>query len=242
MQVIEIYALVCPDTMQIRYIGKSKNSRRRFHEHVYRSRNEKRFDNTHLHRWMRKLRAEGKTPLLKILEVVTVATWVERERHWIAAYGLETLCNMNAGGFEPPDATGRIASEETRKKSSASRTGVTIWVDGKVHPMTGKAHPSKGIKRSADFCTKRRQYAITNNPMKRGYFSDAQVAMLKAMSEGNKKPIAQLDDQGTTIRIWEGAQKATKALGLAAGAVARVCKGEYQHTKGYRFSYVESEE
>lgn len=90
----DIYALCDPDTGEVRYIGKAKNTKRRFAQHM----RERRRDYP-LYRWIEKLRSEGKTPIVKILEAAT--DWREAEKRLIAQYQGKRLLNVAAGGDEP---------------------------------------------------------------------------------------------------------------------------------------------
>lgn len=232
---IEIYGLVCPIENRVRYVGKSKNAEKRFYQHLYRSRNDKHFDNTHLHRWLKKIQRENLKPVLRILEVCDTETWIEREKHWIAFYGLETLCNMNEGGFQPPDATGRVLSEETKKQLSKQRKGKKLWTDGKVHPMKGKTHPSKGKSIHTEESRKKLSEAkLKNNPMRGKHLSDEHK---KAISDFASKKVVEIDSVGNVIKEFSSIKNAQDFYGLYAGSVTRVCNGEYKQVKGHRFQY-----
>jgi group I intron endonuclease len=233
---VQIYGLIDPTTEQVRYVGKSQDAERRFYQHKYRSNNEKHFENTHLHRWLRKLSREGLTPGLVILEVVEDNYWVEREKHWIAHYGLENLCNMNAGGFEPPSPLGREKSEETRQKLSKAKRGVSIWSEERPHPATGKPSPCRGMKRSRDFKEKARIAKLgSNNPR---YNKPQSPQNAVALLAETRKPVALIDENGKTLQTYVSQTEAAKALGVSSAAVSRVCSGEYKQTHGYRFRCV----
>lgn len=93
----EIYGLFDPDTDQLRYVGKAKNSAKRLSRH---------FQEKTLHRpvnrWVLKLVEAGKFPVLRVLETVPYEVWEEAERRWIAHYRQTCdLLNLADGGAIP---------------------------------------------------------------------------------------------------------------------------------------------
>jgi hypothetical protein len=71
-----VYALLDPDTLAVRYVGCSRNIVRRHRSHGSAS---------SAMWWHRDLRAQGKYPILRTLEVVWCVAdeWREVERRWI---------------------------------------------------------------------------------------------------------------------------------------------------------------
>jgi len=99
-QETSIYALLCPDTRAVRYIGKANDPARRLKTHIRDARRRR----TPVYLWLRRLHAEGKAPILEIIETCPPADWPARERHWIETYrqredGL--MLNRAEGGDEP---------------------------------------------------------------------------------------------------------------------------------------------
>ncbi len=89
-----IYALCEPDGEIVRYVGKTKDMKKRMAGH----RNEKR--TTRKCRWLAKLSREGQKPVVRELEKVPDDVWEEGEQKWIAhfrALGCD-LCNHTDGG------------------------------------------------------------------------------------------------------------------------------------------------
>lgn len=129
-----IYALVDPETNEVRYIGKANNPQERYKRHL--RKDEDHFHKTH---WINKLRSQGLKPTLQILEEVPYAHWGERERYWIAFYRAQgcQLTNLAEGG------KGGNPGPETRAKIAA-------WHIGRPSPTKGvKRGPSplRGVKR-----------------------------------------------------------------------------------------------
>lgn len=95
--IAEIYALLEPDTGDIRYIGKANDSLKRFKRHM---RDRVRRDYP-LYRWINKLVREGREPDMIVLEVTE--DWRSAERRLIEvsrARGCRLL-NVAEGGDDP---------------------------------------------------------------------------------------------------------------------------------------------
>src|SRR5258708_6488621 len=105
-----IYALLDPETNEIRYIGKADDPQKRFSRHLWER------DDTHKQRWIRDLRSRGLKPLLQIIEEIPFALWQERECYWIAFYRTQGchLTNSAIGGW------GGVHSPETLAEICAS--------------------------------------------------------------------------------------------------------------------------
>lgn len=122
-----IYALECPTTGEIRYVGKSNNPKNRYYEHL------RERGNSYKCNWIQSLIKNGLKPELIIIEVVNSDIWKERECYWINYYKENNikLTNSTLGG----DDFGTIGlrfgkdnpfynkkhSEESRKKIRESR-------------------------------------------------------------------------------------------------------------------------
>jgi hypothetical protein len=97
--VVYIYALVCPESNQVRYIGKSINPTKRLGAHVS-SAVRFAYDH-HTARWIRKLAASGLKPCVEVLQALEVGQdWRSAERMWIAKAKEQgwPITNTTAGG------------------------------------------------------------------------------------------------------------------------------------------------
>lgn len=116
-----IYALLCPLSNQIRYIGKSKNPRMRLRHHLKEVRKQDwKVSPNYRQAWIHGLLSQGLKPTLLILEEIDETEWQSKEIYWISYYKKLGLPLVNStdggdGGLNP--------SEETRQKQSYHKKG-----------------------------------------------------------------------------------------------------------------------
>jgi len=143
-----IYALVCPKSGGIRYIGKSIRPKERLQNHM----NEK--SNCHRSHWLASLKRDRLRPSIEILEVVSdQSSWQERERHWIAhGYALGwDLTNNTCGGDGVvnlhPDSRERIRTAWIgRKHRPESIIKIGEASKGRTHTTQWKSDMSEKMK------------------------------------------------------------------------------------------------
>lgn len=162
MKTAFIYALKCPNSGAVRYIGKSNNPKGRLSNHL------RAFERERNHRacWIRSLHTTNQKPLVEILDEVPFEHWQQWEVAYIEFFR-ETGCdlvNSTAGGEGAHGLSdesrarfsvariGKRASIETRKKQSASRMGIKFTPEhcenlslsrrGKKNPGFGKKGPN----------------------------------------------------------------------------------------------------
>ena len=231
---VYIYALKCPKTNVIKYIGKSHVPKRRYIEHLSKSRSDK-CKSIPLYEWINELLSSNLKPVLEILEECESEIWKKKEKEWIAKFGLSNLLNVNDGGIDPPNNTGLKWTEEQKQKHpSRNRKGKPQWVD-KPHPLLGKEHPAKGQKRTEETCELIRLARLKTNGMKGMKLSNERIEQLKKITS---TPIALVDDYGNILKEYISQKEASIELNIDSGAISRVCKGEYKQTKGYKFKYL----
>lgn len=122
METVFIYALNCPVTGRTRYIGKAKDPYIRLYGPQGHLKDKSK---NHRTNWIQSLKAQGKSPILEVLDIVPVNEW----RQWEVAYieffyeaGFD-LVNGTPGGEDPPSRQGIPNSPETRAKISAALAG-----------------------------------------------------------------------------------------------------------------------
>jgi hypothetical protein len=110
-----IYALIDPDTNEIRYVGRTKDLSKRYSRHLIESQLPQ--SKTHKHNWIRKILKNGKKPLIRVLEKVPYEHCIETEQKWIASLksgGLLTNSSDGGDGLINP-------SSETRNRMSTAQ-------------------------------------------------------------------------------------------------------------------------
>lgn len=135
-----IYGLVDPETMQIRYIGKTINPAQRLTSHC----REK--SSCHRSNWIQSIKAKGMRPyMICIDEVRGDWPWQESERFWIslAIRSGWPITNNTSGGDGVPDlpkeARERISSAWVgRKHSAESKRLIGIASGSRTHSAETK--------------------------------------------------------------------------------------------------------
>jgi len=245
---VYIYCLKCPDTNNVRYVGKTINSlERRLNKHMAES--SLAAQNNHRTNWLRSLKNENKMPIIELLEIVAENTkWEDRERAWIALFKKNgaKLINSNDGG---DGQHGRILSQQTKNKISKSLMGHSvseetrnkkrlkklgsIWSEeskakisrlhkGRKRPKETGAKISKalkGIKRSEEF--KKR-------------ISQRQLGRIAT----NKKEIEQFNKNMNKIKRYTSITEASRETNISHSAIINCLKGLSKSSGGYVWKYV----
>jgi hypothetical protein len=89
-----IYVLKDPDTLNVRYVGETRDTIARLRTHVYYYQGTRKCD------WVRMLIDADKIPILEIIEETVSELKKERERYWIEYFNNRNcnLLNMRQGG------------------------------------------------------------------------------------------------------------------------------------------------
>jgi len=101
-----IYALICPLTEQIRYVGKTVDIKNRIRYHFNPNHTD---HNTHKKNWINKLKNQNLKPEVLILDTIECLNneWEIYEKYWISqckSWGFNLL-NYSQGGDNPPIKT-----------------------------------------------------------------------------------------------------------------------------------------
>lgn len=192
---VTIYALIDPATQQCRYVGKSKNLRARYYDHLYNP------QGTRKSRWIGRLLKQGLKPEVVVLEEVAASEWPEHEQFWIAymkALGAN-LTNTTVGG------EGGVFTSEIRLKLSLKAK--EQWANPGKRPSRGAHTPERCAQQSETL----RQYLA--NPIA----LEKRIAQF-ALAAGSPKRLENLraaaqtpesrDRQGRQLRAWSDAHPA----------------------------------
>lgn len=122
---VDIYVLRCPESGEVRYVGKANNAQDRLKTHL---RDCKR-RNTPIYCWIRRLLADGMTPAIEVVKQVASCDWAKAEIDLIAKLRADgvRLLNLADGGDQPSQtkeqrqAAGRAAVKARTKTPEAKR-------------------------------------------------------------------------------------------------------------------------
>lgn len=129
---VYMYVLLEPQTLEVHYVGKTKNPIERYKNHL----NSARDKNTHKRRWILSLTKKGLKPILKVIDTVDEDNWQQWEKYSIDYYIRQgaSLVNYTEGG-----------DGLTYGNSTTWRKGNVPWNKGIPVTETRKAHISKTL-------------------------------------------------------------------------------------------------
>jgi hypothetical protein len=219
-----VYALLEPETGEVRYVGKSKHGLERPRQHRRAAHRER----SHKATWIRALARKGQEPRILVLShYETEDAAYAAEVEWIKLLrdcGVR-LTNHNDGGR---GGEGGKASDETRRKLSESRLGAKNHQHGKPQHPNNKAAVSAANK--ARKWTPE-QKAARSQLMKQ---IQADPAVRAAHAAKTQKPVVAI--RGLEVH-WFPSVKATAALGFNPANVCNALKGRITQHKGFVWAY-----
>lgn len=224
-----VYALRCPDSKIIKYIGKADNPKRRYNSHMCdKNRSPK-------SSWIKSLKTQNKKPELVILGVYDKSIVYNMEIFWINYFkNFNNLKNLTSGG----EGVSKPQSDETRKHISKKLTGV----------KKSKSHCeniSKAMKGHINNPTALNLKAYWTEQSTNGYWegktrpptSAETRKKIKENMKPNKKPILQLSLDGIFIKEWESIALAERELNVCSGKISMVCNGKRNMAFGFKWKF-----
>jgi len=138
---VKIYKLIDPNTLEIRYIGKTiQTIKKRLSAHITRTKQERVY---HVNCWIYSLLLRNQKPIIELIENCEDTLWEEREKYWIQYYGIDNLCNHSLGG---ENGSNMPLTEEHKKKISDTLKG--CHRPEEVKKKISEAHKGKVLKQS----------------------------------------------------------------------------------------------
>ena len=214
METVYIYTLEHPITKEIRYVGKTKNPKMRFHNHCNKLHNEK----SHKRNWINKLKKEGLKPKMKILDEVLESEWKFWERFWINQLKQWNfnLVNHTSGG------DGLTLGNETSFKK-----GNIPWNYGTAKPKVLKGNRG------------RTENSVKNN-FQKGFIPWNKNSSGYTTSK-EKKVYQYCAYTGEFIKEWFSSKKAGETLNINSTGIRNCCLLINKSAGGYIWKYFKQE-
>jgi len=198
-QINYIYALVDPNTNKVRYIGKTNNMKRRYNEHLNRSKDMKH----HSSRWIQSLLHKNQKPIHISIGEYPDSIINIMEIFWINFYNTTygNLTNHTIGG--DGRSTGYKCSNETKKRMSISATG---RVKSKDERLAQSQRMTELLKDK------------TNHPMYGKHFSEESKKKMSLAQSGSNhagaKKVNQYSIEGKFIKTWDCINECIRELNI----------------------------
>lgn len=222
---IFIYGLIDPRNSEIKYIGKTKNIRKRFREHIRDEENNKKYA------WIKNLKKQNLLPDILILEETNIEESNFWEIFWInqfKTWGFE-LKNMTDGG----DGSYGIIPWNKGKKGvfKHSEKSKKLMSDWRKLNTTGDKNGFFGKKHSEETKIKQKEKSSLRR------WSEEFKENRRGINSQYCKKIYQYDLNKNLIREYEYG-KQTEEYGFNSNIVSKVCRGINKTHKGFIFSFI----
>lgn len=193
---IKIYALKHPNTLEIRYIGKTNQSlSKRLTNHICNAKYTK--HNKHLSNWILSILAINKIPIMEIIEECDCNIWQDREKYWISYY--PNLINSTIGG---DGSLGFTHTPEIIEKLKNINKG-------RKHSQEFKDNMSKRLKGKTFSPEHSRKIAIS----KKGKFPSEETKIkLSESHKGIKQSEESRRKRSNTIKEWWAKRKSIEDI------------------------------
>jgi group I intron endonuclease len=222
---VYIYALICPLTNDIKYIGKTvQKLRARLKSHLSIRPN----DNTYRANWIKQLKTNNLKPSIILIEECTDIDWEDREKYWISFYSkTHDLVNYSKGGqgrCENKLSTKEKMSEITKERWKNEEYRIKMCNMSKKMWENEEYRKNRLTDESKEKIRQSRLGKKTNEKTKKKQSEKSKEMWVKNKKKLNKtrfkKPII-VDNN-----IFESIEEASKFLGLDASTVCRRVKSD----------------
>jgi len=209
----KIYKLIDPETNDIKYIGKTKESlKKRLSGHITKA---KKSRISHVSCWIYSLLEKNKKPLIELIE--ECENWIEREQYFISIY--PNLCNHSIGG-ESGTLGYKMSLEHKEKISNSlkgkSRTEITKLKISNSHK--GKIL-SDSTKEKIKQCNIGKKLSMETRIKKSKYL------------------ILQFSRENELIKEWFTLGQIEEELGYLKSNIWSCCSGRLKTAYGFVWSY-----
>lgn len=250
-----IYILQDPDTMDVRYVGKTTNLKKRLYQHTNKN-IQKLSRRRHLSNWILKLLNANKKPVMTTIDQ-TEEDWISLEQYWIEQFKTWgcRLTNLTVGG---EGVVGYVHRKETIEKLSKMITCISpegVEYSGNckdISSIIGVSHSAiyNALYKSITGKVKGWHSFKMLNPNER-YLSNLNIIkqnkpkiseLCKQVSASNckrlfSKPIIQYDIQMNIVAEYESLSEASRQTKINAQNISAVCLGKNKSAGGYKWAY-----
>jgi len=233
---IFIYTLSNPDTFEVRYVGISKNIKRRYKEHIKESKK----GNNYKSCWIRSL---NKMPIIDIIDECSIFDYTFWEKYYITlfkSWGFK-LTNLTDGG---EGANGYRFNQESKNKMSENRKGDKNGFYGKKHSEENKILMSylKAEKYDGD---KNPMYGKKHKDLSKIIMSQKKKNLYNGENNPRAKKLYQYTLEDKLIKIWNTAKECADFYFISRGNISAFAKHNtnknnnisYKILNGYIFKF-----
>jgi len=248
---VTIYALIDPNTEQIKYVGKTIHCpKKRLQAHLYEK------QKTHKCNWIKSL--NGKIPELLILDTVDENNWIFWEQYWISqckTWGFKltntTIGGEGGSGMKHSEERkqqisnfllGRVISQETRNK--INKPILQYNLEGNFIREWKSATEVKnilGLKNSEITAVCKGRQKTSYNFIWR-YKNDPLNKKFILKYKNNNKAISQYDKHGKLINSFKSIKEASNYLKIGSSGIVECCKKRFKKYYGFIWRYKEDED
>lgn len=209
MKTVYIYTLEHPLTGEIRYVGKTKNPKMRFHNHCNKLHNEK----SHKRNWINKLKQEGLRPVMIILDEVPETEWKYWEKFWIGQFRQWNfnLVNHTSGG-----------DGLTNGNQTSFTKGHIPWNNGTLKPKILKGNQGKAGN-------------SIKNQFKKGF--TPWNKNIKGYSTTKRIPVLQFSLDNIFIKEFSSCKEAAEYFNCGTENIRNAVTGKTKTAKGFIWKY-----
>lgn len=231
-----IYTLSDPKSLEIRYVGKSNNPKKRLYDHLSLCRT----SHTHKNNWIKSLLKINMKPILDIVDEVYMDDWQFWEIYWISKLKSEgnRLTNHSRGGNGTTrQSIGCIEKLKIKHKEFPNYNKC----HDKIHILDRDLLYQKYIIENLSMPIlskffKVSEKTIFNNLKEFEINKDKSIWKLQCASSP-KKVVLQYDLDGNLVKEWSDGIDDIKRSGLSGDNIAGCCRGLYRFSEGYIWRY-----
>lgn len=231
-----IYSLSDPDTLEVRYVGKTIDVKKRLYGHVEPSSTRK---NNHKNNWVKSLAKSGKKPLITVLFAVNHKEWENKERETIVSFKTRgaRLTNGTQGGdggaIDKLKGVPRTA--ETKARISKANKGKTLPPEVRER-IAAKLRGRKCPDEERAKMRVRQLESWANDDGSR------RAKAIQTAVKTHSRQVFQYNSEFELVNTFRSARQAARETGAQWKMISQCCKGERKSTRGCFWSHSKIDE